>query len=180
MKLFMEEIENKRYGIKVSGPIPFHIETSYAPTNLWILKDSGLDTEHGIQTRNFLFRKVIAVMEVTTNVEGHELHGQVVTCAEGEFGKLTNLLISLGDDESEFYWRQMDNEFEETFTDDRVYLVDLDDLRQSRGFENLSVEECFSELLINNSMGYETRKYRFVDSRDGRIMDADEYTPADA
>ena len=27
MKLFMEEIENKKYGIKVSGPIPFHIAT---------------------------------------------------------------------------------------------------------------------------------------------------------
>lgn len=177
MKLFMEEIENKRYGIKVSGLIPFHIETSYAPTNLWILKDSGLDTEHGIQTRNFLFRKVIAVMEVTTNVEGHELHGQVVTCAEGEFGKLTNLLISLGDDESEFYWRQMDNEFKETFTDDRVYLIDLDDLRQSKGFENLTVEQCFCELLTNSSMEYDLRKYRYVNLRNGHIMDANEHTP---
>lgn len=180
MKLFMEEIENKKYGIKVSGPIPFHIATSYAPTNLWILKDSGLDTEYGIQTHNFLFRKVIAVMEVTTNVEGHELHGQVVTCANGEYGKLSNLLISLGDGESEFYWKQLDNEFEENLTGEHVYLIDLDDLRQSKGFNNLSVEECFSELLINSSMEYELRKYRYVDPRNGHIMDADEHTPADA
>ena len=180
MKLFMEVIENKKYGIKVSGSIPFHIATSYAPTNLWILKDSGLNTEYGIQTHNFLFRKVIAVMEVTTNVEGHELHGQVVTCADGEHGKFSNLLISLEDDEFQFYWKQMDNEFKETFTNDRVYLIDLDDLKQSKGFNNLSVEECFSELLINSSMEYELRKYRYVDPRNGHIMDEDEHTPADA
>lgn len=57
MKLFMEEIENKKYGIKVSGSIPFHIATSYAPTNLWILKDSGLDTAYDIRTHNFLLRR---------------------------------------------------------------------------------------------------------------------------
>lgn len=178
MKLFMEEIENKKYGIKVSGSIPFHIATSYAPTNLWILKDSGLDTAYDIRTHNFLFKKVVAVMEVITNIEGHELHGQVVTCAEGGYGKLSNLLISLGDGESGFYWKQLDNEFEEHLTDEHVYLIDLDDLRQSKGFENLTVEQCFSELLLaNSSMEYDLRKYRYVDTRNGHIMDANEHTP---
>lgn len=91
---------------------------------------------------------------------------------------MSNLLISLGDGESGFYWKQLDNEFEEHLTDEHVYLIDLDDLRQSKGFENLTVEQCFSELLLaNSSMEYDLRKYRYVDTRNGHIMDANEHTP---
>lgn len=175
MKLFLE-IKNKKVGIEEVGFIPFNIATSYSPTNLWILKDQGIETEYGKQTHNFFFKKVVAVMEVVANIAGYELHGQVITYADGEY-KLNNLLITLIADNEDFYWHQPDNEFENSSNSGNTYIIDLDELRQSAGFENLSIVNCFQELLMNSSMDYELRKYRFIDLKTGEIMDVNEHTP---
>lgn len=176
MRLFLE-IKNKKAGVEEVGFVSFNIATSYSPTNLWILKDQGVETEYGKQTHNFFFKKVVAVMEVVTNIASYELHGQVITCADGEYNKLNNLLITLRADSENFYWHQPDNEFEENLANEHVYLIDLDELRQSKGFEHLSVENCFRELLTNSSMDFDLRKYRFIDLQTGKIMDINEHIP---
>lgn len=141
----------------------FEILSSVAPSNLWIVVDKGIDTKGVIQHHTFYLKKVVVLMEVKTVYNGVEYHGKVVSVANGEYG-LMNLVVDLCEGEEPIEWEQIDNEFL-----GKTYFVDLDELRQSRGYENLSVDDCFTKLLTDSDMDYNLRGDRYVELPSGKI-----------
>lgn len=111
-------------------------------------------------------------MEVVTIIDDLEFHGQVATVAYGEFGGLRNLILNLGEENVSYVWNQYENDFCIGGSD--VYLIDIDELRQSKGFEHLSVDQCFAELLTNSDMDYHLRTYRYVMLPSGEILNESE------
>lgn len=177
MKIFLEfENENSKY--KEYGYYEFNILSCCAPNNLWMVVDNGINDDEGIVTRDFHYRKVISLMEVSTCIQaGVELHGQVVTVALGNYGCLYNVVLSLGEDQSNFIWHQYEPPIVNTDSNTNVYLIDLDELHQSKEYAGLPLEECIKRLLVDDEVGYENHTLRSI-TQDGNILNVSErYIP---
>ena len=153
----------KRGETRTDVNLAFDILSSTTPSNLWIISDKGIETKGVMQHHAFCFKKVVVLMEVKTIYEDVEYHGKVVSIANGEYG-LMNLVVDLCEGEEPIEWEQTDNDFLEN-----TYFVDLDELRQSRGYENLSVDDCFTKLLTDSDMEYNLRGDRYVELSSGKI-----------
>lgn len=156
--------------IKAEVNLPFDILSSITPSNLWIIADKGIETKGVMQHHSFTFKKVVVLMEVKTVYDDVEYHGKVVSIANGEQGMM-NLVIDLCEGEEAIEWEQIDNDF---LTN--TYFVDLDELRQSKEYENLPVAECFAKLLTESNMNYNLRGDRYVELESGNIKDASEFS----
>lgn len=149
--------------------LAFDILSCIAPSNLWILADLGIGKEGLVTVHTFKYRKVVSLMEVRTFFKGIEYHGQVISIANGDQG-IMNLVINLNEGNSPIEWEQIDNDF----LGDNTYFIDLDELRQSKGYAELTVDECFSKLLSNKEIEYHLRGDRFVELPSGNIKNASE------
>ncbi len=160
----------KRGETRTDVNLAFDILSSTTPSNLWIISDKGIETKGVMQHHAFVFKKVVVLMEVRTIYDGVEYHGKVVSIANGEYG-LMNLVVDLCEGEKPIEWEQIDNDFI-----GNTYFVDLNELRQSKGYENLTAVECFAKLLTNNDMKYNLRGDRYVELESGKIKDVSEYS----
>ena len=170
MRIYLE-VKNEKKDFKFADYVTFNVVTSYSPNNLWVLRNFGEEIEDGISSHNFVYRKVIAVMEVIAVIDKIEFHGKVVTIALGDFGSLMNIVINLGEENTSYSWTQIDNDFIGGY--EEVYFIDLDDLKSSKEFADLSIEECFAKLLICNNTEYQLRNFRYI-LPSGRILNIDE------
>lgn len=173
MRIFLE-VNNKRTGFHLADYVTFDILSCCAPSNLWLLRDFGPQEEYGITTHNFAYKKVVSLMETITVIDGKEFHGQVATLATGNENRMYNAVLHLGEEHTQYGWEQPDNDYCCGGLD--VYTIDLDELRQSKEYKDLSVDECFSKLLINPSMGYELLANRYV-TNEGKILNTNERYP---
>lgn len=150
--------------------LAFDILSSTAPLNLWIVSDAGIVTEGVMQHHSFTFKRVVVLMEVKTVYEGVEYHGKVISVANGEQG-LMNLIVDLCEGVEPILWEQTGNDFT-----DNAFFVDLDELKQSKGYEDLSAVECFAKLLTDSNIDYDLRGDRYVELESGKIKDVSEYS----
>ena len=160
----------KRGETRTDVNLAFDILSSTTPSNLWIISDKGIETKGVMQHHAFVFKKVVVLMEVKTIYEGIEYHGKVVSIANGDCG-LMNLVVDLCEGDESIEWEQIDNDFL-----DNTYFVDLNELRQSKGYEDLTAVECFAKLLTNSGMDYNLRGDRYVELESGKIKDYSEYS----
>lgn len=160
----------KRGETRTDVNLAFDILSSTTPSNLWIISDKGIKTKGVMQHHAFVFKKVVVLMEVRTIYDGVEYHGKVVSIANGDDG-LMNLVVDLCEGEEPIEWEQIDNDFI-----GNTYFVDLNELRQSKGYEDLTAVECFAKLLTNTSMDYNLRGDRYVELESGKIKDYSEYS----
>lgn len=173
MKIFLE-FENQNSKYEESGYYEFKILSCCAPNNLWVIVDNGINNDNGITTHDFQYRKVISLMEVSTHLQaGVELHGQVVTIAWGNYGHLYNVVLNLGEDYPNFMWKQIENPINDSDAYTDLYLVDLDELHQSKEYVGLSLEECIKKLLLEDEIGYEIHTLRSID-QEGHILNVTE------
>lgn len=169
MKIFTE-IKNEKTGFNFAGFLQFNIDVCYTPQNLWILRDFGDEKEGNILARSFTYKKVLSVMEAHANIDNEDLYGQIISVANGDFEGISNLILNLG--EGTLYdYNQSDNDY---LGYGGVYLIDIDELRTSPEFKELSVEECFAHLLLHNTMDYNLRTYRHI-LPSKQILNTNEY-----
>ena len=153
MKILLEFTKND---YKEHGYYEFKILSCCSPSNLWLVVDNGVNTDEGVVTHDFQYRKVVSLMEVSTRIQaGIELHGQVVTIALGNYGHLYNIVLNLGEDCPDYVWNQTENFINDACTE--LYLIDFDELRQSKEYAGLSLEESIKKLLLEDEIGYEIR-----------------------
>lgn len=150
--------------------LAFDILSSITPSNLWIISKKEIETKGVMQHRPFIFKKAVTLMEVKTFYKGVEYHGKVISVANGDEG-LMNLVVDLCEGEESISWEQEGN----NFIGD-VYFVDLDELKLSKGYEDLSAAECFAKLLTDSDMDYSLRGDRYVELESGKIKNASEYS----
>lgn len=137
MKISLK-ITNKKTGFSIDDYIEFRIVSSYAPTNLWVVKSIGIKNDDDV-----VYKKVISVMETVANIDGREFHCRVISVVS-DYNELLNLVVDLGEENSSFDWqydwKQEDNDF--------IYarFVDIDELRCKEEFRDLSIQECFERL----------------------------------
>lgn len=168
MRIFLEFEKGNDY--KENGYYEFNILSCCAPANLWLVVDYGLNTENGVVTHDFQYKKIVSLMEVSTCLQaGMELHGQVATIALGNYGHLYNIVLSLGEDASNWVWKQYDNIIDNTGSVLDIYLIDLDELHQSKEYVGLSLEECVKKLLMEDEISYEIHTLKSID-KDGNIL----------
>lgn len=172
MKIFLEFENGKDY--KEHGYYEFNILSCCAPTNLWLILDRGINDEGGLATHDFQYWKIVSLMEVSTRLQaGIELHGKVVTIALGNYGHLYNVVLDLGENATDWIWKQHDNMIDDAGTMLDIHLIDLDELHQSKEYAGLSLEECIKKLLLEDEIGYEIHTLRSID-KNGHILNASE------
>lgn len=173
MKIFLE-FEKYSSGYKEQGYYEFNILSCCAPTNLWLIVNNGINEENNISTHDFQYRKIVSLMEVSVRLQaGIELHGKVATIALGNYGHLYNIVLDLGEDAADWMWRQSDNITDDAGSALDIYLIDLDELHQSKEYAELSLEECIKKLLLEDEIGYEIHTLRCID-KDGNILNVSE------
>lgn len=163
MRIFLD-VKNEKTGFHLADYVTFKILSCCAPHNLWIIRDYR-------DERRFSYRKIVALMEVVAVIDGKEFHGQVANIALGNYGRLSNIIINLGEENTDYNWEQLNNPYCYGGLD--VYIIDLDELRKSERYSNLSVDECFLNLLTKETIGYELITDRYV-TNDGALMNADQ------
>lgn len=169
MRIFLE-ITNRHIGLKISDYFTFNIEACYHPINLWMLKNQGEERVAKGVLQSFTYKKVLCVMYVTTVINNITFHGKVVSIATGNYGGIQNVVVSLGDENPNYEFDQLDWSFGEGET----YFIDLDELKTNKGFENLSPVDCFAKLINNENIGYDIRFDRYILNSES-IIDASEY-----
>ena len=168
MRIFLEFEKGNDY--KEKGYYEFNVLSCCAPANLWLVVDNGINTEEDVCTRDFQYRKIVSLMEVSTCIQaGIELHGQVATIALGNYGHLYNIVLKLGEDAPDWIWRQSDNIIDDAGSALNIYLIDLDELHQSKEYVGLSLEECVKKLLMEDEISYEIHTLKSID-KDGNIL----------
>lgn len=165
MKIFLE-ITNSKTGFNEHGYYDFEILSCCSPHDLWIVVDHGINDENGINTHDFEYRKIVSLMEVTTLIDGKKFHGQVATIALGSYGHLYNIILNLGEEYPNYEWRQIENFIN---GNNEFYVLEFDELRQSKEYADLSLEECIKQLLLTDQIGYEIHTLRSID-KDGNIL----------
>ena len=144
MKIFLS-IKSSTGNYIENNYFEFNIETSYSPHNLWLITGIELE-EEGIMSFHYDYKKVVAVMEVSTIINNEKFHGQVVSIAMGNrCEKLKNIIISLGEDKPEYTWKQIDNYY--ASIGEETYCIDLDELCTNKQYQGLDVEAIFDKLL---------------------------------
>lgn len=172
MRLFLE-VSNKYEGYKESRYFTFKIESSYSPSNLWMIQNQGNETIKENSLHSFAYKKVLAVSYVTTTINNIEFHGKVVSIAEGNYGGVTDVLIDMGDEYPNYIFNQLDYSF---WNGSDTFIIDLDELRTDKNFENLSTVECFAKLINFEDMGYDIRFNRFIVNSDiNKVINSSEY-----
>lgn len=172
MRLFLE-ISNKYENYKASKYFTFKVESSYAPSNLWMIQDQSKEIIKGNTLHSFTYKKVLAVSYVTTTINNIEFHGKVVSIAEGNYGGVTDVLIYMGDEHPNYEFNQLNYSF---WNGGETFIIDLDELKTDKNFENLSPVECFAKLINFENMGYDIRFNRFIVNSDvNKIIDSSEY-----
>lgn len=167
MKIFLEFTKND---YEEHGYYEFKILSCCSPSNLWLVVDNGMNTDEGVVTHDFQYRKVVSLMEVSTRIQaGIELHGQVVTIALGNYGHLYNIVLNLGEDCPDYVWHQTENFINDADDCTELYLIDFDELHQSKEYTGLSLEESIKKLLLEDEIGYEIRTLRSIDDK-GNIL----------
>ena len=137
MKISLK-ITTKKTGFSIDDYIEFRIVSSYAPTNLWVVKSIGIKNDDDV-----VYKKVISVMETVANIDGREFHCRVISVVS-DYNELLNLVVDLGEENNSSDWqydyKQVDNDF--------IYarFVDIDELRCKEEFRDLSIQECFERL----------------------------------
>lgn len=170
MRIFVE-IKNNRTGFKLADYVTFNILSCCAPVNLWLVRDLGEEDVDGALSHNFTYRKVVSLMEVVCVIDNKEFHGQVASIAMGNYVRLYNVILNLGEEHTDYEWNQSDNPY--CYGGLEVYTIDLDELKQSKEYANLSVDECFAKILTNESIGYEILTDRYI-TGDGLIFNVNE------
>ena len=169
MKIFLE-FEKYPSGYKEHGYYEFNILSCCAPTNLWLIVNNGINEENNVFTHDFQYSKIVSLMEVSTRLQaGIELHGKVVTIALGNYGHLYNVVLDLGEDATDWTWKQYDNMINDAKTALDIHLIDLDELHQSKEYLGLPLEECIKKLLLEDEIGYDIHTLRSID-KDGNIL----------
>lgn len=133
MKISLK-ITNKKTGFSIDDYIEFRIVSSYAPTNLWVVKSIGIKNDDDV-----VYKKVIAVMEAVANIDGRDFHGRIISVVSDD-NELLNLVVWLGEENNSYDWEQTDNDFI------AAWFVDIDELRCKEEFRDLSIQECFERL----------------------------------
>ena len=169
MKIFLEfeKVSNK---YKEHGVYEFKILSCCSPTTLWLIVDKGINKDESVATHDFQYWKIVSLMEVSTCLQaGIELHGKVVTIALGNYGHLYNVVLDLGEDATDWMWKQYDNMINEAGTALDIHLIDLDELHQSKEYSGIPLEECIKKLLLEDEIGYDIHTLRSID-KDGNIL----------
>lgn len=138
------------------GNFDFNVTSSYAPSNLWIIKENtayvksevtggAVPDENG---RTVLYRKIVAVSEGRLTFKDTILFGTFVTLASSDYSYLVNLAINVDSGDYAYYGKQFDSNLK-SYSD--YQMVDLDELRTIDGYANLSTSECFAKLIDSNA-----------------------------
>ena len=133
MKISLKII-NKKNGFSIDDYIEFRIVSTYAPTNLWVVKSIGIENDGAV-----VYKKVIAVMEAVANIDGRDFHGRIISVVSDD-NELLNLVVWLGEENNSYDWEQTDNDFI------AARFVDIDEIRSKEEFRDLSIQECFERL----------------------------------
>ena len=169
MKIFLE-FEYVRNEYKEHGFYEFKILSCCAPTNLWLVVDNGINEDANVSTHDFQYKKIISLMEVSTRLQaGIELHGKVATIACGNYAHLYNIVLGFDGDSSDWEWKQHDNIISNGNNEIEIYLIDLDELHQSKEYSDLSLEDCIKKLLIEDEISYDLRTLKSID-KNGKIL----------
>ena len=133
MKISLKII-NKKNGFSIDDYIEFRIVSTYAPTNLWVVKSISIKNDGAV-----VYKKVIAVMEAVANIDGRDFHGRIISVVSDD-NELLNLVVWLGEENNSYDWERTDNDFI------AARFVDIDEIRSKEEFRDLSIQECFERL----------------------------------
>ena len=137
MKISLKII-NKKNGFSIDDYIEFRIVSTYAPTNLWVVKSISIKNDGAV-----VYKKVIAVMEAVANIDGRDFHGRIISVVSDD-NELLNLVVWLGEENNSYDWEQTDNDFI------AARFVDIDEIRSKEEFRDLSIQECFERTFLEN------------------------------
>ena len=79
------------------------------------------------------------------------------------------LFWDLGEDATDWMWKQYGNMINDAGTALDIHLIDLDELHQSKEYSGLPLEECIKKLLLEDEIGYDIHTLRSID-KDGNIL----------
>ena len=95
MKISLKII-NKKNGFSIDDYIEFRIVSTYAPTNLWVVKSISIKNDGAV-----VYKKVIAVMEAVANIDGRDFHGRIISVVSDD-NELLNLVVWLGEENNSY------------------------------------------------------------------------------
>lgn len=124
MKISLKII-NKKNGFSIDDYIEFRIVSTYAPTNLWVVKSISIKNDGAV-----VYKKVIAVMEAVANIDGRDFHGRIISVVSDD-NELLNLVVWLGEENNSYDWEQTDNDFI------AARFVDIDEIRSKESCKNM-------------------------------------------
>lgn len=150
------------------------IESCYTPHNLWLIQN--YDDRHTDKLNKFLYNKIQAIYNVTLDINNHQIHAKVADIATGNYSYISHIYL---DHEGDSFLdiANADDPCSSSTTDyfnSVKHIVDLDELRSYKGYEGLSIEECFAKLLYGKGISYELMNERYC-TESGEILNYEEF-----